>query len=278
MQALEPIVTVAADLLIPVFDALGSVLEALTPLFQVVAQVMKLYFAPGLRLIGFLLGKLADGISAVINFFTRIINVVIGLLNKLPFVNIPRIPEADERRRAEVDALDPQRQREGGVVARGDRIGQRGETIGGRPRESAIGDARGSSGGLRVSAITGASRDILVDALRPLRQLNTTFPAMLDVLEDIRDNMMLGGIARQPAMALPNVPNLQGFNPQRQNVDANLEGGQAFGNQGGVVINELHINVEQVADIADIDRLERQLAENLDLRQRNEGNVFPVNR
>ena len=76
VQALEPIVTVAADLLIPVFDALGSVLEALTPLFQVVAQVMKLYFAPGLKLIGFLLGKLADGISAVINFFTRIINVV----------------------------------------------------------------------------------------------------------------------------------------------------------------------------------------------------------
>ena len=278
VQALEPIVTVAADLLIPVFDALGSVLEALTPLFQVVAQVIKLYFAPGLRLIGFLLGKLADGISAVVNFFTRIINVVIGLLNKLPFVNIQRIPEADERRRAEVDALDPTRQREGGVVAREDRIGQRGETIGGRPREGAIGDARGSSGGLRVSAITGASRDILVDALRPLRQLNTTFPAMLDVLEDIRDNMMLGGIARQPAMALPNVPNLQGFNPQRQNVDANIEGGQAFGNQGGVVINELHINVEQVADVADIDRLERRLAENLDLRQRNEGAVFPNNR
>ena len=62
------------------------------------------------------------------------------------------------RRRPEVDALDPARQREGGIVAREDRIGQRGETIGGRPRDGAIGDARGSSGGLRVSAISLAGR------------------------------------------------------------------------------------------------------------------------
>ena len=97
---------------------------------------------------------------------------------------------------------------------------------------------------------------------------------MLDVLEDIRDG--LGGVARQPAFAMPNAPNLQGVIVPNQNPVGDAQ--QFAGQGGGVVINELNINVEQVADIADIDRLERQLADNLDLRQRNEGVVFPANR
>ena len=98
---------------------------------------------------------------------------------------------------------------------------------------------------------------------------------MLDVLEDIRDG--LGGVARQPAFAMPNAPNLQGVLPQRQEADGLAAGGQ-FGQQNGVVIENLNINVDQVADVGDVDQLQRRLAENLDLRQRNEGVVFPANR
>ena len=71
--------------------------------------------------------------------------------------------------------------------------------------------------------------------------------------------------------------NLQGVLPQRQEADGLAAGGQ-FGQQGGVVIENLNINVDQVADVGDVDQLERRLAENLDLRQRNEGVVFPANR
>ena len=269
VEVFEPVVGVVADLLVPIFDALGSVLTALTPLFQLITNIIKLYFAPGLQLIAKLLNGLAIVIRKVSDFFIDVINFVIRLINKLPFVDIQEI--GGQRQRNGV----PNAERDGGGLAREDRIGQRGPAGAITGEGGAGGEARRSSGGLRVSAITGASRDILVDALRPLRQLNTTFPAMLDVLEDIRDG--LGGVARQPAFAMPNAPNLQGVLPQRQEADGLVAGGQ-FGQQGGVVIENLNINVDQVADVGDVDRLERRLAENLDLRQRNEGVVFPANR
>ena len=265
VQLLEPLIGVVADALLPVFEALGSVLKALAPVFELLGFLLERAIAPPLRLIATLLNGLAFVIRKVSDFFIDAINFVIRLINRLPFVDIQEI--GGQRQREGVP------NREGVGVGREDRLGGRspaGSVVGAESERRTE-----TSGGLRVSSITGASRDILVEALRPLRQLNTTFPAMLDVLEDIRDG--LGGVARQPAFALPNAPNLQGVLPQRQEADGLAAGGQ-FGQQGGVVIENLNINVDQVADVGDVDQLERRLAENLDLRQRNEGVVFPANR
>ena len=265
VQLLEPLIGVVADALLPVFEALGSVLKALAPVFELLGFLLERAIAPPLRLIATLLNGLAFVIRKVSDFFIDAINFVIRLINRLPFVDIQEI--GGQRQREGVP------NREGVGVGREDRLGGRspaGSVVGAESERSTE-----TSGGLRVSSITGASRDILVEALRPLRQLNTTFPAMLDVLEDIRDG--LGGVARQPAFALPNAPNLQGVLPQRQEADGLAAGGQ-FGQQGGVVIENLNINVDQVADVGDVDQLQRRLAENLDLRQRNEGVVFPANR
>ena len=269
VQLLEPLIGVVADALLPVFEALGSVLKALSPVFELLGFLLERAVAPPLRLIATLLNGLAFVIRKVSDFFIDVINFVIRLINKIPFIDIQEI--GGQRQREGV----PNAEREGVGVGREDRLGGR-SPAGAIDSTGAGGEASRSSGGLRVSAITGASRDILVEALRPLRQLNTTFPAMLNVLEDIRDGL-IGGIARQPAFALPNAPNLQGVLPQRQEADGLAAGGQ-FGQQGGVVIENLNINVDQVADVGDVDQLERRLAENLDLRQRNEGVVFPANR
>ena len=150
----------------------------------------------------------------------------------MPFVDIQEI--GGQRQREGVP------NREGVGVAREDRLGGR------SPAGSVVGaeSERSSGNQRRVAGILDnrcQSRDILgFRHYRPLRQLNTTFPAMLDVLEDIRDG--LGGVARQPAFALPNAPNLQGVLPQRQEADGLAAGGQ-FGQQGGVVIENLNINV-----------------------------------
>ena len=269
VQLLEPLIGVVADALLPVFEALGSVLKALSPVFELLGFLLERAVAPPLRLIATLLNGLAFVIRKVSDFFIDVINFVIRLINKIPFIDIQEI--GGQRQREGV----PNAEREGVGVGREDRLGQR-APAGAIDSTGAGGEASRSSGGLRVSAITGASRDILVEALRPLRQLNTTFPAMLNVLEDIRDGL-IGGIARQPAFALPNAPNLQGVLPQRQEADGFAAGGQ-FGQQKGVVIENLNINVDQVADVGDVDQLERRLAENLDLRLRNEGVVFPANR
>ena len=266
VQLLEPLIGVVADALLPVFEALGSVLKALAPVFELLGFLLERAIAPPLRLIATLLNGLAFVIRKVSDFFIDAINFVIRLINRLPFVDIQEI--GGQRQREGVP------NREGVGVAREDRLGGR-SPAGAIDSTGAGGEASRSSGGLRVSAITGASRDILVSALSPLKQLNSTFPVMLDVLEDIRDG--LGGVARQPAFALPNAPNLQGVLPQRQEADGLAAGGQ-FDQQGGVVIENLNINVDQVADVGDVDQLQRRLAENLDLRQRNEGVVFPANR
>ena len=270
VQVFEPVVGVIADLLLPVFDALGGVLDALTPVFEVIGFVLKTVLSPSLKLVAKLLEGLGFVIRKVSDFWVDLINFVIRLINRIPFVNIQEIGGGGQRQR---EGLAQTAEKDGGGLAREDRLGGRspaGSVVGAESERRTE-----TSGGLRVSSITGASRDILVDALRPLRQLNTTFPAMLDVLEDIRDG--LGGVARQPAFALPNAPNLQGVLPQRQEADGLAAGGQ-FGQQGGVVIENLNINVDQVADVGDVDQLQRRLAENLDLRQRNEGVVFPANR
>ena len=233
VTALEPIVTVAADLLVPVFSALGNVLDALNPLFQAISQVIKIYLQPAFTLLGKLLNGLATGIRHVINFFTRIINFVIDLINRIPFVNIQRIGERNAP----------------GVPGEQQAIGAEQGRL-----DNNLRGGRASSGGLRISAITGASRDILVDALRPLRQLNTTFPAMLDELQHIRAALTGGETFDVAAPATAGV------------------GG------GGISINELHINVEQVADLGEVEDLRQRLAEAADFQNRAEGGVFPQNR
>ena len=62
--------------------------------------------------------------------------------------------------------------------------------------------------GIQISQITGPTRDILVSALSPLKQLDTTFPAMLDELKLIRGILSGKPIIPAAAPAL-NVPVIQ---------------------------------------------------------------------
>ena len=261
--AIEPVIAVLADALTPIFDALGSVLIELTPIFELLANLLNITLVPAMKVLGRVINVLAKGIGLVTGGIIRVINFVIGLINRLPFVDIPRI-----------NTTQPQVVADQSTVAANARADQLGRVD--RNRDSGRGGRQAASGGLRVASITGASRDIIVEALRPLRQLNTTFPAMLGVLEDIRDG--LGGVARQPAFAMPNAPNLQAVLPRQDAIDGVDAGGQFGNRQGGIVIENLNINVDQVAEVGDIENLERRLAENLDLQQRNAGVVFPNNR
>ena len=160
VMAIEPVVSVLADALQPIFEALGEVMKAIEPSFRIMGLILKLTVVPAFKILGVVVKGLAKVIQTVWNTIIKAINFVIGLINKLPFVDIKKIPEAQG---AGVPADDP---------IGTDPIGQ---------QSAAAGSSRArSSGGLAcVSAITGASsRDILVDLLlKPLRTLDNLFPA-----------------------------------------------------------------------------------------------------
>ena len=143
-------------------------------------------------------------------------------------------------------------------------------------QSAAAGSSRSrSSGGLRVSAITGASRDILVDLLKPLRTLDNLFPAMLDELRGIR-SVLTPGMRVATANAVPNAPNIQ-LGRLQNAAEPNINRADAGQNlQRSTVIIE-NINVQQVTDL-NSDEVERQILENLDFQRRDGGEVFSPNR
>lgn len=255
VMAIEPVVGAIANVLAPVFDALGAVAEALAPAFEVLGKILTIYLTPAFKVLGFVLKGLAKVIETIGNAFVRIINFVIGLVNKLPFVNIPKIQEARAR-------IEPQ-----GTLAQDAEREERERRQSGEPTR-----------GIQVSRITGPTRDIFVDLLRPLRQLDTTFPSMLDALKDIGETLR-GNMKAVGGTPLPQMPNLApaAVGGARGGDPTAFVGIGTPGAQGGIVIDQLHIHVEQVADI-NADQLQEQLLDNLDVRDRNGGAVFPVNR
>lgn len=284
VEAIDPLVSVIADALEPLFNALGDVLKELEPLFKLLGGVLKVTIVPIFIALGKVIEVLAKGIQGVANFITSAINFVIRLINKIPFVNIREIGE--EREREGPRQLDRgRRTREGGDVQRftpkgglrdEDRLRQRiesGEVVG----QAAT--ARASSGGFRISAITGETRDILVDTLRPLNNL-VQLVSIRDTLDRIemhlRDAMPMAAGGYQPRQPnLANVPNVQNTpNPQ---LALGQNGG--FGNAGGSIViqGDLVVNVDQVSDLGPAE-LERSILQRLDLARRGGGEVFPNNR
>ena len=257
VMAIEPVVSVLADALQPVFEALGEVVKAMQPAFQVMGFILKLTVVPAFKILGVVVKGLAKVIQTVWNTIIKAINFVIGLINKLPFVDIKKIPESQG---PGVPADAP-------VGA--DPVGQ---------QSAAAGSSRArSSGGLRVSAITGASRDILVDLLRPLRTLDNLFPAMLDELRGIR-SVLTPGMRVATANAVPNAPNIQlGRLQNAAEPNSNRADAAQPGQRGGIFVENLNINVQEVADL-NPQEINRQINELLDLQNRNNGGVFPDNR
>ena len=265
VRAIDPLVSALADVLQPVLESLGSVFESLTPYFQLLGQLLKITVVPALTVLGKLLEGLAFVIRKVSSFFITVINTVIRLLNRLPFVNI------NEIQRVQVDPVNAV----GGV---NDQAATQAFARDPVPDTATGGRGRGggTSGGLRISAITGASRDILVSALSPLKQLNSTFPAMLDELKNI-SGLLSGGMRVTPAGVNVTTPNLQGFNRGGEGEFEDLNNPFVNQRSQGIVVENLTIQVQQVADL-NIDEIRRELDINLDLRNRNQGVVFPANR
>ena len=260
-MAIDPVVRVLADALEPVFSALAEVVSALEPSFKLLAFVLRVTITPAFKVLGFVLGTLSKGIQAVGNFFIKIINFVIGLVNKIPFVDIAKLPEAGAPEPPGVQ----------GTVREPD--------IGRNTAGTDVEAQERASGGIQISRITGPTRDIFVELLSPLKQLDSIFPSMLDVLRNIDSTLT----TRLPPMAVagagsPVQPNLSGVAQGQQNVAGENFGfaGNGFG-ETGISVGELHIHVDTVADL-DFEEIARQIVEQVDIRNRNAGGVFPNNR
>ena len=118
-----------------------------------------------------------------------------------------------------------------------------------------------AAGGIQISAITGPTRDILVDLLSPLRQLTTTFPAMLDELRQIRtllggQDFALAGMA--PGVAMPEINRLD------DSRNGSMEGEAIH------VYGDIQVTVEQVSDLT-MDEINRQLQRELNIDRRRTG-------
>jgi len=264
VMAIEPVVGAIANVLAPVFDALGAVAEALAPAFEVLGKILTIYLTPAFKVLGFVLKGLAKVIETIGNAFVKIINFVIDAINKVnPFRDIPRIQEA--RARIGLQPIDePQGTLEQDAAREERQRQERGEP----------------TRGIQVSRITGPTRDVFVQLLRPLRQLDTTFPAMLDELKNIGETLR-GNMRAVGGTPLPQMPNLAPAavgTPRGVDPTAFVGIGAQGGSPGGIVINgDFYVNVDQVADL-NVDQLQQQLLDNLDVRDRNDGAVFPNKR
>ena len=207
VKAISPVISVIADALTPVFEALGEVAASLGPYFEVLGDILKVVLVPGLKVVAFAVETLAFVLG-------KIVNAIIGLINLIPGVNIGggkdesrserQFSDGGRRGREETtrgqtsrSILNVQKsERRSREINRGLRekstIG--GGQRGGRDRSSLISAeaAQSVTSGIQISNITGPTRDIFVDLLRPLRNLDTTFPAMLDELRNIRGVLTLG--------------------------------------------------------------------------------------
>ena len=86
--------------------------------------------------------------------------------------------------------------------------------------------------------------------------------------------MMLGGIARQPAMALPNVPNLQAIRGGQngQNADVDFAGAAAGGGRagGGDTFVTVNVNFDNPGDFNGQEVVEI-INDELDFQERRRG-------
>ena len=217
--AIEPLVSVLAESLIPVFETLSNIVAIIAPLLELWAKAMDFLLKPA-TMFANVLSDLTSGIAGVV---ADIIPGGDGFLKDLPkeqqaivrqelrdrgnefrrLRNLNQLPE-------EIAKLPPALREAAFLRAQGPinvqplvpgdnvQLGALG-AIKDQAEEDAKTERRErATGGIQISNITGATRDILVAALSPLNQLDTTFPLMLDVLKDIRG--LLGGQGRGDAI------------------------------------------------------------------------------
>ena len=100
---------------------------------------------------------------------------------------------------------------------------------------------------------------------------------MLDELRGIR-TVLTPGMRVATANAAPNAPNIQ-LGRLQNAAEPNINRADAAqpGQRGGIFVENLNINVQEVADL-NPQEINRQINELLDLQNRNNGGVFPDNR
>ena len=197
-------------------------------------------------------------------------------LTRADRIGIPLLPTINtDTQRSRIAASKIRRSEDdgGNRFARGDRVGSR-DTLNNPISERA-------SGGLRVSNLTGGARDIFADIFRPINNLSA-LSQLVPINEAIRDNTAsLLNLQMRGTNVLPTAPNLQSVVGNRQGgVDFDDAGGVGGGGgQRPIVINgDLNFNVEQVADIEDVNDLRRMIEDDEDVDLRGDAIVFPPNK
>lgn len=220
--AIEPVITVLADSLIPVFETLSNIVAIIAPLLELWSKAINIALAP------------ANALSGVLNNLTQGIASVVGDITGGGKDFLEDLPK--EQRKVGEDILQARgkefrRQRRLGLLPEkiaklpgafqlkafldlqgpinvqplvpGDNVqlGALGAIKDQADEEAKTERKERATGGISISNITGATRDILVAALSPLNNLDTTFPLMLDVLKDIRG--LLGGAGRGDGVGQP---------------------------------------------------------------------------
>ena len=110
---------------------------------------------------------------------------------------------------------------------------------GGITAEEAVAEARQAGQAVQISQITGPTRDLLVGLLTPLKNLNVLPPlleGMKNAIYDMRDAMLGTKVPRSP--------------------DASI--GEGVGTMN---VENLNVNVKSVADVTDMDALNRNLSD-----------------
>lgn len=139
LEPLFPVIDLLANMLSPLISAFKPLIDLLMPAMNLITLILKDIVMPTL-------GFLYKGIAWIYNAIANSINWLISAINKIPFVNIGwRMPTMAE----ELDMT------------------------GTSSAPEATETESTSSGGSRVSEITGPTRDLFVDLLSPLARLDS---------------------------------------------------------------------------------------------------------
>ena len=103
LTAFEQIGKILETVVVPILNAVGKCIQFLCSLFEgdftKAAELFRSLFvniANGvLKVIAGIVQKIINGVASIINFFIDMINGVISLLNKIPFVNIKAVGHVD---------------------------------------------------------------------------------------------------------------------------------------------------------------------------------------
>ena len=298
VDAIEPVITVLANVLEPIFTSLGVVLKELQPLFMLLGNVLKYTLLPVVK-----------AISTVISFVAKAFGWLIDGIKKILSwvgINIKTKEEVETEKQPRPQRVGGFTSREGrevvdigrptsdtGKVRRGTLTPEEIEKSETERRERAGVDSSTSSSSIQISKITGPTRDILVDLLRPLKQLdnvfpkmmmtfqegnnilkmlNTSFTAMLSELRNIRE-VLTPGFRPPNQSAVPGSPSERsGFSLRQQDFQntSTFSGNNNTSSQDTtqpIIVQEFNLNVEQIQDI-DINEINRQLNQLLQLDRR----------